>query len=211
MGCSKALTRGADQRFHLSPRLDRGTSQGTPLGTRQGTWDLPCAPLDDHGVCSTIMVPSSGGDSPDYTPNHQRKGHAVEITIKDGTVSRIRNGADAPVNPRAVQARTIANHLGVQCERIGAKVVHNEDAGYTGIRFDPKGSQGPIVLQMPTEKGGNFFLIQEFIEADEKGRTEIEMRHFPNAYKAQGIALMVRDYLHSRGFLARASAPRPSA
>ncbi|WP_369153859.1 hypothetical protein [Streptomyces sp. R02] len=43
--------------------------------------------------------------------------------------------------------------------------------------------------------------MHEFIEPDEKGRTEVEMRRFPQIYKPNGIALMTAEFLRTRGFL----------
>lgn len=98
----------------------------------------------------------------------------------------------------AIQARTVANFLPLMCQRAGANIVHNIDANYTGIRFDTK--VGPVVLEMP--KGEQpYRIVHEFIEPDETGRTEVEMRRFPQIYKPQGIALMTSEFLRSRGFL----------
>ena len=72
----------------------------------------------------------------------------MEIQISDGIVRRVRGGKDAPVNGLAIQARTVANFLPLVCERVGASIVHNADANYTGIRFDTK--VGPVVLEIPT-------------------------------------------------------------
>ncbi|MFJ3445939.1 hypothetical protein ACIPM2_32750 [Streptomyces sp. NPDC086081] len=122
----------------------------------------------------------------------------MEIQISGGIVRRVRGGQKAPVNGLAIQARTVANFLPLMCQRAGAKIVHNIDANYTGIRFDTK--VGPVVLEMP--KGDQpYRIVHEFIEPDETGRTEVEMRRFPQIYKPQGIALMTSEFLRSRGFL----------
>ncbi|KMS74293.1 hypothetical protein ACM01_15475 [Streptomyces viridochromogenes] len=122
----------------------------------------------------------------------------MEIQIKGGTVRRVRGGKDAPLNTLSVQARTVANFLSLACRRAGAKIVHNSDAGYTGIRFDTK--VGPVVLEMPTGDDP-YRIVHELIEPDEYGRTEIEMRRFPQSYKPQGIAHITGEFLMSRGFL----------
>ncbi|MGW4107730.1 hypothetical protein [Streptomyces sp. NPDC004976] len=122
----------------------------------------------------------------------------MEISISGGIVRRVRGGQDAPMTGLAIQARTIAGFLPLVCARMGAKVVHNVDANYTGIRFDTK--VGPVVLEMPV---GDlpYRLVHEFVEPDEKGRTEVEMRRFPQIYKPNGIALMTAEFLRTRGFL----------
>ncbi|MEU6375548.1 hypothetical protein [Streptomyces sp. NPDC046909] len=122
----------------------------------------------------------------------------MEIKISDGIVRRVRGGTDAPMNGLAIQARTVANLLPLACQRAGAKIVHNSDANYTGIRFDTK--VGPVVLEMPSGDGP-YRLVHELIEPDETGRTEVEMRRFPQIYKAPGIALITAEFLSSRGFL----------
>ncbi|MGW5136809.1 hypothetical protein [Streptomyces sp. NPDC004135] len=122
----------------------------------------------------------------------------MEIQISGGIVRRVRGGQDAPMDGLAIQARTVANFLPLMCQRAGANIVHNIDANYTGIRFDTK--VGPVVLEMP--KGEQpYRIVHEFIEPDETGRTEVEMRRFPQIYKPQGIALMTSEFLRSRGFL----------
>ncbi|MEU8481494.1 hypothetical protein [Streptomyces hygroscopicus] len=128
----------------------------------------------------------------------------MEIAIAGGIVRRVQGGAQnerhAPMTPKAVLARTIANFLPLVCERAGAKIVHNADAGYTGVRFETV--NGPVVLQMPTEDGNDFRIVHEFIEpSDENGRTEKEVAHFPAIYKPQGVAHLTAQILNSRGFL----------
>jgi len=125
----------------------------------------------------------------------------VEICISDGVVSPYRASEGLPMTHSAIRARTIASHLSPDCRRAGAKVVHNLDTGYTGIRFEPKWSPGPVVLEIPTDSHEPYRLIQEFIEPDEQGRTEKEILHFANVYKPSGVALMTRDALKSRGLL----------
>lgn len=98
----------------------------------------------------------------------------------------------------AIQARTIANFLPLLCQRAGANIVHNVDANYTGIRFDTK--VGPVVLEIPVN-GGLYRLVHELPEPDAQGRTEVEMRRFPQIYKPQGIALITAEFLRTRGFL----------
>jgi hypothetical protein len=126
------------------------------------------------------------------------EGENMEIQISGGIVRRVRGGQDAPVNGLAIQARTVANFLPLICQRAGANIVHNVDANYTGIRFDTK--VGPVVLEMP--KGDQpYRVVHELIEPDEKGRTEVEMRRFPQIYKPQGIAHITAEFLRTRGFL----------
>ncbi|MFI1401162.1 hypothetical protein [Streptomyces sp. NPDC020681] len=120
----------------------------------------------------------------------------MEITISEGIVRRAK---EAQNTPRVIEARRIASFLSLACQRAGAKIVHNEDAGYVGIRMDTKA--GPVVLEVPAEAGGVYRLVNEFVEADDKGRTEREILRIPQIYKAQGIALMSSDFLRSRGFL----------
>ncbi|MDQ0994822.1 hypothetical protein [Streptomyces sp. V3I7] len=121
----------------------------------------------------------------------------MELLISDGIVRRVRGGQNAPMTGLAIQARTIANFLPLWCERAGAKVVHNADKDVTGIRFDTK--VGPVVLEMPIGDRP-YRLVHEFIDPDEKGRTEVEMRRFPQIYKPQGIAHITAEFLSSRGF-----------
>ncbi|WP_438306559.1 hypothetical protein ACSHXN_43775 (plasmid) [Streptomyces sp. HUAS TT11] len=122
----------------------------------------------------------------------------MEIQISDGIVRRVRGGKNAPMNGLAIQARTVANFLPLICERVSASIVHNADANYTGIRFDTK--VGPVVLEIPTGDRP-YRLVHELIEPDEKGRTEVEMRRFPQIYKPRGIAHITAEFLRSRGFL----------
>ncbi|MGW6275710.1 hypothetical protein [Streptomyces sp. NPDC055060] len=122
----------------------------------------------------------------------------MELQITDGIVRGVR-GADAPMTGRAVQARTIANFLPLQCARAGVKIVHNLDRNYTGIRFETKAA-GPVVLEMPTG-GEPYRLVQEFIDPDRAGRTEVELRRFPQIYRPHGIALITSEFLRSSGFL----------
>ncbi|MFF8932239.1 hypothetical protein ACF1AO_33805 [Streptomyces longwoodensis] len=122
----------------------------------------------------------------------------VELLITDGIVRPMR-GADAPMTGLAIKARTVANFLPLLCARAGAKIIHNSDRGYTGIRFDTM-AVGPVVLEMPTGDEP-YRLVQEFIDPDEKGRTEVELRRFPQIYKPQGIAHMTAQFLQANGFL----------
>ncbi|MFD0008174.1 hypothetical protein ACFVJ4_38075 [Streptomyces sp. NPDC127178] len=122
----------------------------------------------------------------------------MEIQIDGGIVRRVRGGQDAPLNLLAIQARTVANLLPLICQRAGAKIVHNADANYTGIRFETP--VGPVVLEIP--RGDDpYRLVHEFIDPDENGRTEVEMRRFPQIYKPAGIAFITAEFLRSRGFL----------
>ncbi|UFR07229.1 hypothetical protein KBP30_41605 [Streptomyces sp. Go40/10] len=122
----------------------------------------------------------------------------MEIQISDGIVRRVRGGIDTPMTGPAIQARTIANFLPLICQRAGANIVHNSDANYTGIRFDTK--VGPVVLEMPTGDRP-YRLVHELPEPDETGRTEVEMRRFPQIYKPRGVAHITAEFLQSRGFL----------
>ncbi|MFI9835210.1 hypothetical protein ACIHIX_46990 [Streptomyces sp. NPDC051913] len=122
----------------------------------------------------------------------------MEIKISDGIVRRVRGGSGAPMNTLAIQARTVANFLPLACQRAGATIVHNSDAHYTGIRFNTK--VGPVVLEMPSGDGP-YRLVHELPEPDETGRTEVEMRRFPQIYKPQGVAHITAEFLSSRGFL----------
>ncbi|MGW2696076.1 hypothetical protein ACWC3Y_30450 [Streptomyces sp. NPDC001296] len=122
----------------------------------------------------------------------------MEIQISDGIVRRVRGGKDAPMTGLAIQARTVANFLPLICERAGASIVHNSDANYTGIRFDTK--VGPVVLEMPSGDRP-YRLVHELIEPDETGRTEVEMRRFPQIYKPRGVAHITAEFLRTRGFL----------
>ncbi|MEV6297104.1 hypothetical protein AB0M41_43460 [Streptomyces sp. NPDC051896] len=81
---------------------------------------------------------------------------------------------------------------------MGANIVHNSDANYTGIRFATK--VGPVVLEMPMGDRP-YRLVHELPEPDENGRTEVEMRRFPQIYKPQGVAHITAEFLQSRGFL----------
>ncbi|MBL1120299.1 hypothetical protein JK364_49620 [Streptomyces sp. 110] len=128
----------------------------------------------------------------------------MEIAIAGGIVRRVggaQHERSAPMTPKAILARTIANFLPLVCERAGAKIVHNSDAGYTGVRFETV--NGPVVLQMPTEDGNDFRIVHEFIEPSDEngGRTEKEIVHFPAIYKPQGVAHLTAEILNSRGFL----------
>jgi hypothetical protein len=122
----------------------------------------------------------------------------VEIQISEGIVRRVRGGKDAPMNGLAIQARTVANFLPLICQRAGANIVHNTDANYTGIRFDTK--VGPVILEIPTGDRP-YRLVHEFSEPDANGRTEKELRRFPQIYKPRGIAHITAEFLLSRGFL----------
>ncbi|MFF0142642.1 hypothetical protein ACFYRN_40195 [Streptomyces sp. NPDC005227] len=121
----------------------------------------------------------------------------MEIQISDDTVRRVRP-ADAPVNALAIQARTVANFLPLSVRRVGTTIVHNLDDQYTGIRVDTK--EGPIVLEMPVGDAP-YRLVHQLPEPDKSGRTEVEMRRFPQIYKAKGIANIMGQFLESRGFL----------
>ncbi|MGP4001745.1 hypothetical protein [Streptomyces sp. 8N706] len=139
------------------------------------------------------------GVTPRTTAEASTKGISMEIAITEGIVRRVRGGVTAPMTPKAIEARTIANFLPLACERAGAKIVHNTDDGYTGIRFETR--VGPVVLQMPTEDGNSYRVIHEFIEPDQNGCTEKEIGRFAPVYKAQGLAFLTAQLLHSRGFL----------
>ncbi|MET9122152.1 hypothetical protein [Streptomyces sp. NPDC004528] len=125
------------------------------------------------------------------------EGEDMEITISGGRVRPVR-AAEFPVTPQAIEARRIASLLPPACLRVGAKVVHNVDSGYTGIRFE--GPVGPIVLEVPIE-GQWYRIVQEFIEPNKSGKTEVELRRFPRIYKPEGVAQTAADFLMSRGFL----------
>ncbi|OIJ93241.1 hypothetical protein BIV25_26015 [Streptomyces sp. MUSC 14] len=122
----------------------------------------------------------------------------MEIQISDGIVRRVRGGIDAPMTGLAIQARTVANLLPLLCQRAGASIVHNSDANYTGIRFDTK--VGPVVLEMPTGDRP-YRLVHELPEPDATGRSEVEMRRFPQIYKPAGVAHITAEFLRTRGFL----------
>ncbi|MFE2587167.1 hypothetical protein [Streptomyces sp. NPDC059378] len=122
----------------------------------------------------------------------------MEIQISNGIVRRVRGGTDAPMSGTAIQARRIANFLPLVCQRADAKIVHNSDAKFTGIRFETK--VGPVVLEIPVSDG-SYRLVHELIEPDATGRTEVELRRFPQIYKPQGVALVTAEFLRSRGFL----------
>ncbi|MDQ0956122.1 hypothetical protein QFZ24_010131 [Streptomyces phaeochromogenes] len=122
----------------------------------------------------------------------------MEIRISDGIVRRVRGGKNAPMNGLAIQARTVANFLPLICQRAGASIVHNTDENYTGIRFDTK--VGPVVLEIPTGDRP-YRLVHQLPEPDENGRTEVEMRRFPQIYKPRGVAHITAEFLISRGFL----------
>ncbi|GHC88618.1 hypothetical protein [Streptomyces flavofungini] len=121
----------------------------------------------------------------------------MEIQISDGIVHRI-PGDKALMNHRAIQARSIANFLPLLCQRADAKIVHNIDANYTGIRFDTK--HGAVVLEVPFGDGP-YRLVRELVEPDRAGRTSVEMLRFPQLYKPQGIAHMTAEFLSTRGYL----------
>lgn len=130
--------------------------------------------------------------------NGSTKGKDVELTISDGIVRGVR-GADAPMTELAVRARTIANLLPLLCARAGVKIVHNSDRNYTGIRFETTAA-GPVVLEIPMGDDP-YRLVQEFIDPDKAGRTEVELRRFPQIYKPHGVAYIAADFLRSNGFL----------
>ncbi|MFE9455007.1 hypothetical protein [Streptomyces sp. NPDC006739] len=122
----------------------------------------------------------------------------MELQITDGIVRGV-PGADAPMTELAIRARTIANLLPLLCARAGARIVHNSDRNYTGIRFETKAA-GPVVLEMPMGDEP-YRLVQEFIDPDKSGRMEVELRRFPQIYKPHGIAYITADFLRSNGFL----------
>ncbi|WP_371647758.1 MULTISPECIES: hypothetical protein [unclassified Streptomyces] len=122
----------------------------------------------------------------------------MEIKISDGIVRRVKGGTDAPMTGPAIQARTIANFLPLICQRAGASIVHNADANYTGIRFET--TAGAVVLEMPTGDRP-YRLVHQLPEPDAIGRTEVEMRRFPQIYKPRGVAHITAEFLTSRGFL----------
>lgn len=90
------------------------------------------------------------------------------------------------------------NYLPLSVRRAGATIVHNTDDHYTGIRIDTK--RGPIVLEIPTGDAP-YRVVHQLPEPDETGRTEVEMRHFPQIYPPQAIAHILGEFLQSRGFL----------
>ncbi|MEU8952490.1 hypothetical protein [Streptomyces sp. NPDC048489] len=118
--------------------------------------------------------------------------------ISGGIVRRVR-GTDVPMNGPAIEARRIANFLPLPVRRAGANIVHNVDDKYTGIRIDTK--RGPIVLEIPADDESPYRLVHQLPEPNETGRTEVEMRRFPQIYKPQGVALTMGEFLLSRGFL----------
>ncbi|MFE7077129.1 hypothetical protein ACFU96_44295 [Streptomyces sp. NPDC057620] len=121
----------------------------------------------------------------------------MEIEIKSGIVRRV-SGADAPMSGLAIQARTIANFLPLFVRRVGADIVHDVDSNYTGIRINTK--RGPVVLEMPSGDAP-YRLVHQLPEPKKDGRTELEMRRFPQIYKPQGVAHILGQFLQSRGFL----------
>ncbi|MGW1729014.1 hypothetical protein ACWCQK_39920 [Streptomyces sp. NPDC002306] len=56
------------------------------------------------------------------------------------------------------------------------------------------------MLEIPVNDG-LYRLVHELPERDAQGRTEVEMRRFPQIYKPQGIALITAEFLCTRGFL----------
>lgn len=121
----------------------------------------------------------------------------MEIQIKGDIVRRVK-GADAPMSGPAIRARTIANFLSLHCKRAGANIVHNVDSNYTAIRFDTV--VGSVILEMPISDGP-YRLVHELPEPGVNGRTELELRRFPQIYKPQGVAHITGEFLLSRGFL----------
>ncbi|MFJ4895636.1 hypothetical protein ACIP5U_37425 [Streptomyces sp. NPDC088788] len=123
----------------------------------------------------------------------------MEIKITDGKVSRVAGRLDTERTPLAHRARVIANYLPLEAQRLGADIVHNEDAHYTGIRFNTKA--GAVVLEIPPA-GGSYRLVLEFDEPDEKtGKTGKVLQQIPQLYSPNGIALQTYEFLRSRGFL----------
>ncbi|MFE1840758.1 hypothetical protein [Streptomyces sviceus] len=122
----------------------------------------------------------------------------MELQISDGIVRGV-PGAEAPMTELAIRARTIANLLPLLCARAGVRIVHNADRNYTGIRFETK-AVGPVILEMPRD-GEPYRLVQEFIDPDNTGRMEVELRRFPQIYKPHGVAHITAEFLRSNGFL----------
>jgi hypothetical protein len=61
---------------------------------------------------------------------------------------------------------------------------------------------------MPTGDG-SYRLVHEFIEPDQKGRTKVEMRRFPQIYKPRGVAHIAVEFLRSGGFLKQSARGTP--
>ncbi|MCC3655728.1 hypothetical protein GTY57_29480 [Streptomyces sp. SID5475] len=124
----------------------------------------------------------------------------MEIEIRNGIVRKVDGGVSAPNTPQAIKARTIANELPLNCVRAGAKIVHNADAPYTGIRFETRA--GAVILEMPANLGDSVRVIHERITPPEDPEpvNPVQIARW-ESYKPKGIALMVGELLRSRGFL----------
>lgn len=179
------------------PRRPRNTQRNLYRNTMAQHPAQPAAQQGSIRAKETLLFIVLG----EATPGNRKgptKGKDVELTITDGIVRGVR-GADAPMTGLAVQARTIANFLPLLCSRAGVTIVHNSDRNYTGIRFETKAA-GPVVLEIPTGEEP-YRLVQEFIDPDESGRMEVELRRFPQIYKPHGIAHITAEFLRSNGFL----------
>lgn len=127
-----------------------------------------------------------------------KKGLRVEIMIVENRVRKVRGGMDAPNNPRAIEARRIAGFLSLVARRADAKIVHNVDDSYTGIRLETR--SGPIIIEVPTDPEAGFRLVLEFIEPV-NGRTGKQLVSYPAKRTAKAKAFLAEEYLKSRGFL----------
>lgn len=117
----------------------------------------------------------------------------MEIVVSEGRVRPL-VFPDRLETPQAVMARRIANSLPFPALLESARIVHNKDENYTGIRIDT--NAGPIVFMMPVEPGFDFSLVHE---SDTGMRLLCVMRARGASPNARQVAYRLCQTLRTKG------------
>ncbi|MEV6796536.1 hypothetical protein AB0M87_32150 [Streptomyces sp. NPDC051320] len=115
----------------------------------------------------------------------------MELIIAEGKVSAEAAGPDSL---NAQRARTIANYLPLPQLLAGAKVVHNLDENYTGIRIET--AAGPVVIMMPVAAGFEFNIVHES-ETGPRILGTVKGSSLP----ARAIAYRISEFFHTKGLV----------
>lgn len=133
-----------------------------------------------------VLIEGKSGGTEEPEPSSS-EGHTVEIVISAGVV---RTAEEAPDTPEARQARAIANLLPTPSLLAKARILHHEDEGYTGIRFDT--DAGPVVLMMPVEAGFEYHVVHETDEGPNI------LRSYPGTLRPQAVAFRFAEYMRQQ-------------
>ncbi|MFF4283031.1 hypothetical protein ACFY0Z_30140 [Streptomyces kronopolitis] len=115
----------------------------------------------------------------------------MEILVSNGTVSVVEERDTA----QALQARAVANYLPRPALVEAARIVHNEDENYTGIRFNTK--IGYIELMLPIAPEFEYTLVHIAPDATRILKFKVQRR----SRQPRQVAYALSEFLRTRGIL----------